>query len=260
MKIEKRKGKWLISTVLLWLAFAPLAQAFYNPSTGRWLNRDPAGERTSDGPNVNAFARNNPIDRFDTDGKESWGPPFFPPQPPPSPGSGKTLFYWAPTPCANGNITAFIQVGLGGSTFYPKPFVDDGTHGLFSANPRCPPLYPASQGGTFADEPGSALGTVGLNGLKFEVCRVCLANCCNSVQSGRLKGTHAGLTIVSIGPCMTYTLPGSGKDTDLGAPGGGTSNDSPSDGFTDALNTAYPKVNGGVPGCFKCSSQNQSGL
>ncbi len=83
MKIEARKGKWLISALLLWLAFAPVAQAFYNPSTGRWLNRDPAGERTSDGPNVNAFARNNPIDRFDTDGRESWGPPFFPPPPPP---------------------------------------------------------------------------------------------------------------------------------------------------------------------------------
>ena len=44
MKIETRKGKWLISAVLLWLAFAPVAQAFYNPSTGRWLNRDPIGE------------------------------------------------------------------------------------------------------------------------------------------------------------------------------------------------------------------------
>ena len=39
MKIETRKGKWLISAVLLWLAFAPLAQAFYNPSTGRGLNQ-----------------------------------------------------------------------------------------------------------------------------------------------------------------------------------------------------------------------------
>lgn len=53
MKIETRKGKWLISALLLWLAFVPLAQAFYNPSTGRWLNRDPLGEPGFEVPRKN---------------------------------------------------------------------------------------------------------------------------------------------------------------------------------------------------------------
>ena len=63
MKTETRKGKWLISALLFWLAFAPLAQAFYNPSTGRWLSRDPIEERG--GINLGAFTRNNPISKFD---------------------------------------------------------------------------------------------------------------------------------------------------------------------------------------------------
>ncbi len=63
MKIEMRKGKRLISALLLWLAFAPLAQAFYNPSTGRWLNRDPIEELG--GMNLHGFVLNNPVDYVD---------------------------------------------------------------------------------------------------------------------------------------------------------------------------------------------------
>jgi hypothetical protein len=80
----------------LWLVFTGEAQAFYNPSTGRWLSRDPLGElsflfvvaheqpfvaalsddagervnrlfRETVGPNVNAFVGNSPtfvIDRL----------------------------------------------------------------------------------------------------------------------------------------------------------------------------------------------------
>ena len=51
--------------------FAPVAQAFYNPSAGRWLSRDPIGEH--DGPNVYAFVRNNPSNLIDRNGLESWG-------------------------------------------------------------------------------------------------------------------------------------------------------------------------------------------
>ena len=36
---------------------------YYNPSTGRWLNRDPIGEEG--GVNLFGFVRNNPIDFFD---------------------------------------------------------------------------------------------------------------------------------------------------------------------------------------------------
>src|SRR6185312_1900216 len=39
------------------------AFAFYNPSTGRWLSRDPIEER--DGPSVYAFVRNLPVSLMD---------------------------------------------------------------------------------------------------------------------------------------------------------------------------------------------------
>ena len=63
MKIETCKGKWLVSALLLWLACAPLAQAFYNPSTGRWLSRDPIAEKG--GRNVHAFVGNSPVSNID---------------------------------------------------------------------------------------------------------------------------------------------------------------------------------------------------
>jgi hypothetical protein len=62
------------------------AAAFYDPNLGRWLNRDFIGERGADGPNLYVFVRSNPVTRIDRDGKESWGPPFFPPPQPPSEG------------------------------------------------------------------------------------------------------------------------------------------------------------------------------
>jgi hypothetical protein len=59
-KQERRKAntmKWKLMTRLNLLAgflagFASVAQAFYNPDTGRWLNRDPIGERGG----INLFA------------------------------------------------------------------------------------------------------------------------------------------------------------------------------------------------------------
>jgi hypothetical protein len=167
-------------------------------------------------------------------------------------GLAKTYFSWTPTPpCGDGATTAFIQVGLGGSTFYPKPFVDDGTHGLFSTAANCPPLYPASSGGTFGDEAGNFFGTIGLNGLKFEVCRVCLKPCCGANRTARTITPFTGYQIVSIGPCVNYTIPGNGNDTDLGD---GPSSASPSSGFSDTLNSAYPKA--GKGGCFQCAQPN----
>lgn len=38
--------------------------AFYNPSTGKWLSRDPAEEEEG-GPNLYSFVANNPISRID---------------------------------------------------------------------------------------------------------------------------------------------------------------------------------------------------
>jgi RHS repeat-associated protein len=41
---------------------------YYNPSTGRWLNRDPIGE--SDGPNIYAFLRNDGLNKIDFLGRD----------------------------------------------------------------------------------------------------------------------------------------------------------------------------------------------
>jgi hypothetical protein len=50
-------------TVLILVSLAQCVQAFYNPSTGRWLSRDPIGERG--GENLYEFVANNPVSRVD---------------------------------------------------------------------------------------------------------------------------------------------------------------------------------------------------
>lgn len=51
---------WLL---LAWLSVAPNAFAFYNPTAGRWLNRDPLEETA--GQNVYHFSRNEPVGSID---------------------------------------------------------------------------------------------------------------------------------------------------------------------------------------------------
>jgi hypothetical protein len=46
------------------------AQAFYNPSTGRWLSRDPIEEQG--GRNLYAFAKNDLVSRIDPDGRVTY--------------------------------------------------------------------------------------------------------------------------------------------------------------------------------------------
>jgi len=54
----------LPATLLLFIALAVLpASAFYNPATGRWLSRDPIGERG--GNNIYAFVQNVPTSKID---------------------------------------------------------------------------------------------------------------------------------------------------------------------------------------------------
>ncbi len=50
-----------------------VAQAFYDPTVGRWINRDPIGERG--GKNLYRFVNNNPAIWVDPDGLR----PIFPP-------------------------------------------------------------------------------------------------------------------------------------------------------------------------------------
>jgi len=55
----------------------------YSPSTGRWLSRDPIGELGC--LNLYGFVGNNPISRFDTDGRAWWPPSEWPIWPKPKP-------------------------------------------------------------------------------------------------------------------------------------------------------------------------------
>jgi len=49
--------------LIAWLLIPQTAHCFYNPSTGRWLSRDPLGELG--GPNLYGFVGNNPVSRID---------------------------------------------------------------------------------------------------------------------------------------------------------------------------------------------------
>ena len=64
--IMKTKQTLTLALLLLGVSLAREAQAFYNPSTGRWLSRDPAGEI-----NPYSFVRNNTQSKYDVLGL--WG-------------------------------------------------------------------------------------------------------------------------------------------------------------------------------------------
>jgi hypothetical protein len=55
---------------LLWLGTTATGWTFYNPTTGRWLSRDPIGERG--GNSLYAFVGNSPVKSADVLGLESW--------------------------------------------------------------------------------------------------------------------------------------------------------------------------------------------
>lgn len=79
-------GRWLTRDPIGEPGFQVIQNAGASPAGGRWIHRDPIGERSADGPNRYTFVRNSPANRFDVDGGESWGPPFFPPPQPPTEG------------------------------------------------------------------------------------------------------------------------------------------------------------------------------
>lgn len=56
--------------LLGWVFIAQPIWAFYNPSTGRWLTRDPLGERES--PSLYCFCANQAIHSFDRQGLDSY--------------------------------------------------------------------------------------------------------------------------------------------------------------------------------------------
>jgi hypothetical protein len=60
---------WLL-TLVLGLFAGQQVHAFYNPTAGRWINRDPIGE--IDGPNLHSFVHNNSANKMDKDGTIGW--------------------------------------------------------------------------------------------------------------------------------------------------------------------------------------------
>jgi hypothetical protein len=60
----------MLLLALLGVTLVQNAQAFYNPSTGRWLSRDPIGEKG--GINLYSFINNNSPNIVDRDGTTGW--------------------------------------------------------------------------------------------------------------------------------------------------------------------------------------------
>src|SRR5262245_29306872 len=58
MKSNLKLQSFLIVPIV-WLLTQQFALCFYNPSTGRWLSRDPIGE--AGGLNLHGFVRNDPL-------------------------------------------------------------------------------------------------------------------------------------------------------------------------------------------------------
>lgn len=57
----------MLTLLLLGVLLGPEAQAYYNSTTGRWLSRDPVGER--EGLNLYGFGKNDLQSMVDTDGR-----------------------------------------------------------------------------------------------------------------------------------------------------------------------------------------------
>jgi len=67
-KATLERWSWLGCVLILLASVSPM-QAFYNPSTGRWLSRDPIAEKG--GRNLYGFVFNRPVSRYDVLGRES---------------------------------------------------------------------------------------------------------------------------------------------------------------------------------------------
>jgi hypothetical protein len=66
--------RWFLTLVVLYWLMAGACQAFYNPEQGRWLSRDPLGEKHGAG-NLFALEHNDPLSRTDALGLFSIGHP-----------------------------------------------------------------------------------------------------------------------------------------------------------------------------------------
>lgn len=61
--MNKHESIVIIAVFYVWLAYSPITQAYYNPSAGRWLNRDPIEEKG--GTHLQGFVVNSPVSNID---------------------------------------------------------------------------------------------------------------------------------------------------------------------------------------------------
>lgn len=67
--MKTRMARMLLLLLLALVVGIPRAHAFYNPTAGKWVNRDPIGERG--GANLHGFVGNNPLAKIDRQGMDS---------------------------------------------------------------------------------------------------------------------------------------------------------------------------------------------
>jgi uncharacterized protein RhaS with RHS repeats len=70
VKSSRTKNFALALGAITFIATAEHASAFYDPSLGRWINRDPIGE--AGGLNLYTFVQNRPVNAVDRNGLDIW--------------------------------------------------------------------------------------------------------------------------------------------------------------------------------------------
>lgn len=132
---------------------------FYDPSLGRFINRDPIGE--AGGANLYAFASNSPVNRFDYLGLNDRARPF-----------GPADYVWGPTPESSGEDGFYRsreRVDIRENADFPQNWGTDGSTGEVVIGLVAPGALPrigvAAAEGTAARGLGSFLGR--LNPIGF---------------------------------------------------------------------------------------------
>jgi hypothetical protein len=87
-KTMTKRSTIILTSCLLWLGTSPCGWTFYNPTTGRWLTRDPLEEKAG-ANNIMSFVENAPLSRVERLGLDYIPYPFpHNTAPPPRPKCG----------------------------------------------------------------------------------------------------------------------------------------------------------------------------
>jgi hypothetical protein len=130
-----------LAACLAWL-LPSTTQAFYNPSTGRWLTRDPLDESSGE-RNLYVFVRNGPLDNYDLLGLSiaiptcAYGciPPPNPPNPP-SKSKCEVTFFCTLSP--GGAVTYIPACPVYTKCYYNCWFISDNPTGCSRLSPPNP--------------------------------------------------------------------------------------------------------------------------